>query len=194
MKEEGEASMKFNNHHNLEGLHAPFAASQSHWLRYDDDKAIEIYQNKKAAILGTRLHEFAKEAIELGIKMPRSKKTLYAYINDAIGYKMDPEVVLFYSERFFGTADAISFRNNFLRIHDLKTGKTPVHMEQLLVYAALFCLEYKVRPGDLEGCELRIYQNDDFEYCNPTAEDILPVMDKIIHLNKLLEKIDEEEA
>lgn len=185
--------MRFNRHTNLEGLHAPFSASQSSWLRYDDDKMVEVYINKKASAMGTRLHEFAKEAIDLGIKMPRSNKTLYAYINDAIGFKMSTEVVLYYSDRFFGTADSISFRNMFLRIHDLKTGKHPADMEQLLVYAALFCLEYKVKPGDLKGCELRIYQNDDVEICNPTAEEILPVMDKIIRSNKLLEKLDEED-
>lgn len=183
--------MQFINHKNLEGLHAPFSASQSSWLRYDDDKAVESYLNKKAAMMGTRLHAWAKETIDLGIRQPRSKKTIYAYVNDAIGFKMDTEVVLFYSERFFGTADAISFRNNFLRIHDLKTGKTPVHMEQLMVYAALFCLEYKYRPGDIQ-MELRIYQNDEVVIHNPTAEDILPIMDKIIHLNKILEKLDEE--
>ena len=183
--------MEFNKHYKLEGLHAPFSASQSHWLRYDDDKVMDVYLNKKAAMMGTRLHQWAKDTIDLGIKQPRSKKTLYAYVNDAIGFKMDTEVVLFYSERFFGTADAISFRNGVLRIHDLKTGKTPVHMEQLEIYAALFCLEYKVRPGDIE-MELRIYQNDEVIFHNPTAEDILPIMDKIVHLNKLLEKIDEE--
>ena len=181
--------MKFNNHHNLEGLHAPFSASQPHWLGYDDDKIVEVYQNKKAAMLGTRLHEFAKEAIDLGIKMPRSKKTLYAYINDAIGYKMSTEVVLYYSDRFFGTADAISFRNNTLRIHDLKTGESG-HMEQLMVYAALFCLEYKVKPGEID-IELRLYKNDEVIVHNPTAEDILPIMDKIIHLNKILESQEE---
>lgn len=143
--------------------------------------------------MGTRLHAWAKETIDLGIKQPKSKKTIYAYVNDAIGFKMDTEVVLFYSERFFGTADAISFRNGFLRIHDLKTGKIPAHMEQLMVYAALFCLEYKVKPGEIE-MELRIYQNDQILYHNPTAEDILPIMDKIIHLNKLLEKVDREEG
>lgn len=185
--------MRFNNHRNLEGLHAPFSPSQSTWLRYDDDKAAEIYSNRKAAELGSRLHQWAKDTIDLGIKQPRSKKTLYAYVNDAIGYKMDTEVVLFYSERFFGTADAISFRNNTLRIHDLKTGKLPVHMEQLEIYAALFCLEYRVKPGDIE-MELRIYQNDEVIYFNPTAEDILPIMDKIVHLNKLLEQLDGEEG
>ena len=181
--------MIFNRHSNLEGLHAPFAASQSSWLRYDDDKAIDVYTNKKAAEMGTRLHQWAKDTIDLGIKQQRSKKTLYAYVNDAIGFQMSTEVVLFYSERFFGTADAISFRNGVLRIHDLKTGKTPVHMEQLEIYAALFCLEYKVKPGEIE-MELRIYQNNEVVVHNPTAEDIVPIMDKIVHLNKLLERLD----
>lgn len=185
--------MNFVKHLNLEGLHAPFSASQSSWLRYDDDKAIGVFMNKKAAEMGTRLHAWAKETIDLGIKQPRSKKTIYAYVNDAIGFKMSTEVVLYYSERFFGTADAICFRNNFLRIHDLKTGKGPVHMEQLEVYAALFCLEYKIKPGDID-MELRIYQNDEVLVHNPTAEDILPIMDKIVHLNKLLEEFDGEEG
>ena len=183
--------MQFNNHRNLEGLHAPFSPSQSSWLRYDDDKATEVYLNRKAAEMGTRLHQWAKETIDLGIKQPRSNKTIYAYVNDAIGFKMDTEVVLFYSERFFGTADAISFRNGILRIHDLKTGKTPVHMEQLEIYAALFCLEYNVKPEEIE-MELRIYQSDEVIVHTPTAEDIRPVMDKIIHLDKLLIGIDKE--
>lgn len=185
--------MNFNRHLNLSGLHAPFSASQSSWLGYDDDKAMEVYANRRAAEMGTKLHQWAKDTIDLGIKQPRSKKTIYAYVNDAIGFKMETEVVLFYSERFFGTADAISFRDGVLRIHDLKTGKTPVHMEQLMVYAALFCLEYKVKPADID-IELRIYQNDEILYHNPEVDEIVPIMDKIIHLNKLLEKIDNKEA
>ena len=185
--------MNFNNHFKLQGLHAPFSASKSTWLRYDDEKALAVYANRKAKEMGTALHDWAKTTIDLAIKQPRSKKTIYSYVNDAIGYKMSTEVVLYYSDRFFGTADAISFRNGLLRIHDLKTGKTPAHMEQLLIYAALFCLEYKVKPGEIE-MELRIYQNDEILYHNPTAEDILPIMDKIVHLNKMLEKIDHEEA
>lgn len=183
--------MKFNNHYNLRGLHATFSPSQSSWLRYDEKKALEVYSNRKAAEMGSKLHAWAKETIDLGIKQPRSKKTLYSYVNDAIGFKMDTEVTLFYSERFFGTADAISFRKNVLRIHDLKTGKTPVHMEQLMVYAALFCLEYKVKPGEIE-MELRIYQNDEILYHNATAEDILPIIDKIVTLDRLLAKMEEE--
>ena len=183
--------MNFNKHSILEGTHAPFGASQSSWLRYSDDKALDVYKNLQEKMMGTRLHAWAKETIDLGIKQPRSKKTLYAYVNDAIGFKMDTEVVLYYSDNFFGTADSISFRDNFLRIHDLKTGKTPVHMEQLEIYTALFCLEYKVRPGDID-MELRIYQNDEVIVFNPTAEDILPIMNKIVHLDKLLKSLNEE--
>lgn len=177
----------FRNHHNLEGLHAPFSPSQSSWLRYDDDKALEVFMNKQAAERGSKLHHWAKQTIDLGIKQPRSKQTLYAYVNDAIGFQMDTEVVLYYSDYFFGTADAISFKNRFLRIHDLKTGKTPVHKEQLYIYAALFCLEYNVDPKEIK-MELRIYQNDDIEIHEPAAEEILAIMGKIIHFNKLLEE------
>ena len=188
--------MNFVRHLNLEGLHAPFSASQSAWLRYDDKKAIEVYKNKKAAEMGSRLHEWAKETIDLGIKQPRSKKTLYSYINDAIGYRMSTEVVLYYSDRFFGTADAISFRDGILRIHDLKTGKVgkiDSHMEQLEVYAALFCLEYKVKPSEIM-MELRVYKNDEVICHSPDPEDITDIMNKIVHLNKIIEKIELEEG
>ena len=187
--------MNFARHSNLEGLHAPFSASQSSWLRYSDEKAMEVYHNKRAAELGTKLHAWAKETIDLGIKQPRSKRTLYAYVNDAIGFRMSTEVVLFYSDRFFGTADAISFRDGELRIHDLKTGtsgKIEDHIEQLEVYAALFCLEYNVKPGDID-MELRLYKQDEILVHKPTAEDILPIMDKIIHLDKILGQLDKEE-
>lgn len=185
--------MNFNKHYNLEGLHAPFSPSQSSWLRYDDDKARQVYLKKQAAKMGSRLHAWAKETIDLGIKQPRSKKTIYSYINDAIGFKMDTEVVLFYSEYFFGTADTISFRNNFLRIHDLKTGEHPASIEQLMVYAALFCLEYRIKPSSID-MELRIYQNDEIVFHNPSGEEIQEIMEKIIHLNNLIEKIEHKEV
>ena len=115
------------------------------------------------------------------------------YVNDAIGFKMTPEQILYYSDNCFGTADSISFRDNFLRIHDLKTGEIDAHMEQLMIYAALFCLEYKYRPSEIQ-IELRIYQNDDVLVCNPTAEDIVPIMDKIITFDKVINKIKREET
>ena len=60
-----------------------------------------------------------------------------------------------------------------------------------MVYAALFCLEYKYKPGEIE-MELRIYQNDEILYHNPTAEDIVPIMDTIIHSDKLLREMNGE--
>lgn len=184
--------MKFNKHKNLEGLHAPFSASKSHWLRYDDERAMEVYNNMQAKVRGTKLHEWAKMTIDLGLKQPRTKQTLHAYVNDAIGFHMDTEVVLFYSKYFFGTADTICYRNNILRIHDLKTGKHEASMEQLLVYVALFCLEYNIKFADLKDCELRIYQNDGVVEHHPTVEEIVPIIDKIIHLDKLLTANEED--
>lgn len=186
--------MNFAKHSNLEGLHAPFSPSKSSWLRCDEDKALTVYRNMRAKEIGTRLHAWAKETIDLGIKQPRSKKTLYAYVNDAIGFKMSTEVVLYYSDYFFGTADAICFRNNFLRIHDLKTGMHEASMEQLEIYAALFCLEYRVKPNELDGCELRLYQSDEVICHVPDPKDILAIMNKIVQLNKALEQFNYSEG
>ena len=185
--------MLFNNHKDLEGSHAFLGASKYHWINYDPEKLAATYKNYLATLKGTELHDFAAKAINLGVKLPKAKKTLNMYVNDAIGYSMTPEQVLYYSPNCFGTADSISFRNNFLRIHDLKTGETPAHIEQLMIYAALFCLEYKVKLGDIKF-ELRIYQFDDIMICNPTAEDILPIMDKIISFDKIINDINIREA
>lgn len=61
-------------------------------------------------------HAYAARSIRFGRKFPQSKKTLNAYINDAIDFHMIPEVGLYYSENCYGVADAIDFTNNFLRI------------------------------------------------------------------------------
>lgn len=183
--------MNFNEHSNLNGLHAPFSPSQPAWLRYDDNKIREVYRNKQAVLMGTRLHQWAAETIQLGIKQQRSNRTICNYVNDAIGFRMTPEQVLYFSPRFFGTADAITFKNGMLRIHDLKTGKNPAHMEQLEIYSALYCLEYGVKPADI-NIELRMYQNDEVIIHNPDVTDIVPIMDKIRHFDKVLEELEEE--
>lgn len=184
--------MNWNNHSKIVGMHAFLGASKYAWLNYDDAKLIDIYTNAQAVARGTKLHALAASLIELNQPLPRSRKTLNMYVNDAIGFKMDPEVVLFYSENLFGTADSISFRNNFLRIHDLKTGVNPAKMDQLMIYAAFFCLEYNKKPGEIQ-MELRIYQNNDIQIFNPTAEDILPIMDKAVHFDKVLKQLKEME-
>jgi hypothetical protein len=183
--------MNWNRHSNLEGSHAFLGASKYHWINYDEDKLALSYKNFLATQKGTRLHAFAKECIELGVKLPKTKKTLNMYVNDAIGFRMTPEQVLFYSDNCFGTADAISFKDGLLRIHDLKTGVTPANIKQLYIYAALFCLEYKIKPSEID-MELRLYQSDDIIVDNPEIDDIVPIMDKIVSFDKLIDKMKSE--
>lgn len=174
-----------------EGAHAFLSPSSYHWLNYDIDKLRFTYSNWKAAQRGTRLHAYAKESIELGQRLPRNGTTLSMYVNDAIGLRMKPEQQLYFSKYCFGTADAITFNRNMLRIHDLKTGVTPASLHQLEIYAALYCLDYDIRPGDIKT-ELRIYQNDDVLTGEPTPEIIVPIMDKIKTFSEILREIDEE--
>lgn len=185
--------MNFNDHSALSGAHAFLSASKYHWLNYSPEKLIESFRTSQAAAKGTRLHELAAEHIRLKMRMPRNKVTFNSYVNDAIGFRMEPEQVLFYSVNCFGTADAISFDKGLLRIHDLKTGVTPAKIDQLMIYAALFCLEYDIRPGEI-NYELRIYQNDDILIANPEGDEISPIMGTIISFDKIIEKIKEEEA
>ena len=181
--------MIWHDHSNLEGMHAFLGASKYHWINYSNDKLVESYNNFMAAQKGTELHEFAAQCIRLKRKL-RGNDNLSNYVNDAIGFGLTPEVVLYFSEYCFGTADAIKFdeKKGFLRIHDLKTGVTPTHMEQLEIYAALFCLEYHIKPGDIQ-MELRIYQNGDINIFEPSVENIAPIMDKAISFTESLRKI-----
>ena len=185
--------MIFNRHSNLEGQHAFLGASKYHWLNYDEEKVAEVYSNYLATQKGTVLHDFAAQCIRLGQKLPKSQKSLNMYVNDAIGYKMTPEQVLFYSENCFGTADAIAFRDGFLRIHDLKTGMTPAHMEQLQIYAALFCLEYRIEPIDIQ-MELRLYQFNEILIQEPEPELIRSIILKIQTFDKIVSEIREREG
>lgn len=185
--------MNFNKHSRLEGQHAFLGASKYHWINYNNDKLAESYSRHLATMKGTILHDFAAQCIKLRQKLPKTKETLNMYVNDAIGFRMTPEQVLYYSDNCFGTADAISFRKNLLRIHDLKTGVTPAHMEQLEIYAALFCLEYKIKPSEI-NMELRLYQSNEILVHKPTAEDIVPIIDKIITFDKIIDKIKDEEV
>lgn len=183
--------MNFNKHLSVEGKHAFLGASKYHWVNYDEEKLANSYLKFQATLKGTVLHEFAAQCIRLGQKLPKSQKTLNMYVNDAIGYKMTPEQILYYSDNCFGTADAITFRNGLLRIHDLKTGVTPAHMEQLEIYVALFCLEYKIKPSDID-VELRLYQLDEILVHKPIADEIVPIIDKIITFDKVINRLKED--
>lgn len=185
--------MNFNKHSNLEGQHAFLGASKYHWVNYDEEKISAAYAKYLTTLRGTELHAFAAQCIKLGQKLPRSNHTLNMYVNDAIGFKMIPEQILYYSDNCFGTADAICYRNGLLRIHDLKTGEVKAHMEQLEIYAALFCLEYNINPSKI-AMELRIYQNNEIIVHNPEIDDIGPIMDRIISFDKVINKLKAQEV
>jgi len=182
--------MNFKDHSDLLGKHAFLSPSSYHWINYDDEKLASRFISAMAAKRGTDLHEFAHQAIRLGIKMPKSRKTLHMYVNDAINYQMTVEQPLFYSENCFGHADTISFRNLFLRVHDLKTGVRATSEHQLEVYAALFCLEYGFTPFDIR-IELRIYQTDEVRVYEPDPESIAEIMNTIIQHDRQIEQLKE---
>lgn len=182
--------MIFNRHSELVGKHAFLSPSNHSWLNYDNLKLEARFHSVMAAKRGTDIHALAHEAIRLGIKLSKVNKALSTYVNDAIGYKMSCEQLLYYSDNCFGTPDTISFRRNKLRIHDLKTGITTVSVKQLEIYAALFCLEYGVNPFDIE-IELRIYQRDEIQIFEPTPELIQDIMTKIVEFDQQIEAIKE---
>jgi len=208
--------MIFNKHSELEGRHALLSPSKHYWMNYDDEQLIKNYISSFATDIGTLVHEYAADRIKYRIPiepdneeakngllihlmkngipfrvidLDRIFTNVVPYINDCIGYRMESEIVLKYSDLCFGTADAIGVRRNWLRIHDLKTGVTPASMDQLLLYAGLFFLEYKrdYRPQTMK-VELRIYQSGDILVNQPNSEEIKAAMEKIVHGNDLLMK------
>lgn len=185
--------MDFNKHSDLIGKHAILSASKYHWVNYDIDRLRQVYHNFQAAQYGTELHDLASRLIKNRVRLPRNKQTLNLYVNDAIGYRMTPEQPLFYSQNWFGTADAISCHDGILRIHDLKTGELEAKMTQLEIYAALYCLEYGEKPNKLD-IELRIYQNNEVLIHKPEPADIQVIMNKGVAFDKEIEKMKREEA
>lgn len=178
--------MNFASHSQLVGRHAFLSASNYHWVNYTEDKLDRVFFSHMAAQRGTELHALAHQLIKLGVKLPDTSQSLHQYVNDAIGYRMTSEQILYYSDNCYGTADTISFRANRLRIHDYKSGVTPASIHQLEVYMALFCLEYKFKPFEIEA-ELRIYQNDAVEICVPDIDVIFHIMDRIITFDKRID-------
>lgn len=183
--------MIFNKHSNLVGQHAFLSASKYHWINYTDQKLDASFISAMAARRGSELHQLAHDLIRLNVKLPKTSTTLNMYVNDALGYRMTPEQVLYFSENCFGTADAISFRKNKLRIHDLKTGITPTSEHQLEIYAALFCLEYRFKPTELD-IEMRIYQNDEARIFEADPDVITHIMDRIITFDRRIAELKEE--
>ncbi len=209
--------MIFNEHSNLRGRHAVFSPSSYYWMNDTEEEALQRYCSSFASSIGTALHGMAEDYIRFNVKMTRFDKkqipltllksgipplvvdrlsiddlfeTVMLYVNDCIGFRMTPEVTLYFSDLFFGTTDAIAFdeRERRLRISDLKTGNSPAKIDQLVAYDALFRLEYcpllRIRPEDILS-ELRIYQQGEIQLCNPKADDVIFVMEHIKTLDKI---------
>jgi len=184
--------MSFNKHTNIIRQHAFLSPSKYHWLEYDEDKLRRVFFQAQQTQRGIDLHAYAQQAITLGIKQADNGTTLSRYINDCIGFFMTPEVPLFYSPECFGTADACGFRDNTLRISDLKTGVTEADMRQLLIYAAIFCFEYGFNPAEIKII-LRIYQNDEVFELIPDPADVFMIMDRVKTQAALVAQLREED-
>lgn len=206
--------MIWNRHPKLEGTHAFLSASKYSWLYKNDVDIVEAYKNSYAQTIGTMMHSFAADCIgfreklrkgdmrlvkldlmrkgvpEFVIDLRDSFPTLMRYVNDAVDFQMDQEVLLYYSDYCYGTVDAISVTKDILRIHDLKTGVTPAKMDQLLIYSALFYLEYGYKPEAMHT-ELRIYQMDDIVAHTPEPEEVREVMEAIVRADRVLQKLKE---
>ena len=206
--------MIYNEHSKLAGTHALLSASKYYWLNYSDEDIQRAYISSYSQRIGTLIHELAASLIKHRIRVNKTDKHLLlhhllsndvpecafnvdqyfqnfaSYVNDAIQYDMTPEVTLVYSASCYGTADAIAFDGSKLRIHDLKTGITQAHMEQLLIYAALFCLEYNIDPEETH-VELRLYQSNNVAVELPAVDDIVLVMEKITHASEIVDGIKE---
>ena len=203
--------MQWNDHKQLEGKHAFLGASNFHWVNWNDQIFENRYYSQFSTTIGTAIHALAHDCILNRTKLNKHDRhlieiTLYhayipkdaydpddilmnliPFVNDAIGYHMSSEILLYYNNYCFGTCDAISFseKERILRIHDLKTGTTTAHMEQLLIYAALFCLEYHKNPHQFKT-ELRIYQNFNIVVEEPDANDIETFMNLIQERSKTI--------
>ena len=205
--------MIWHDHSRLVGTHAFLSASQPSWRNKDATELIEAKKNSYSQQIGTLMHAYAADCIKFreklkksdarGVKFDLMRKgipeyaididriypTFMAYVNDAVGYRLSPEVVLYYSSECYGTADAIDVDDKVLRIHDLKTGVKPAKMDQLMIYAGLFYLEYQVKPESIRP-ELRIYQMDEVLVCKPEIDEIREVMDDIVEKDRVLKSID----
>lgn len=213
--------MNFRRHSELEGKHAILTASSWRWLNDDPESLTKRLCSQYLAPIGTIMHDIARKHIKHRIKLNKYDKknvmlelvdhgvpafvidtidfdgmydNFMRYVNDCVAFKLTPEVVLRYSDNFFGTADAIRYdeETHFLRIHDYKSGTTPAHMEQLMIYVALFCLEYAIKPSSIY-VELRIYQGEEPWIYEPPTEAITQIIETIITFDNFMMKMREED-
>lgn len=186
--------------------------SWANWSPEDvKDKVIARVSSEDARTIGTIIHAEAATNIRNKTIIPRKDvaeflitraillggiprkefdpkvyvNNFYHYCNDAIKLGMSAEFKIkpFSDSLYFGgTADALKFEDGKLIIFDLKTGSNNVSMEQLLIYAAFFCLEYGIRPGDIQTT-LKIYQENKKQTMNPSTPQLVKLMDLTVTIN-----------
>lgn len=209
--------MQWHDHSNwIFDEHSFLSPSKKTWVNYDDETLIKNYKSYLTQPkLGTAVHDLANRLILKEHKLNKTEWCLVAwdlediyglpkfaiskslifenlrlFVNDSITYKCQTEQRLIYTPHAFGKADAIQLIDNTLYIFDLKTGANPADIDQLISYAALFCLEYNVKPSNLKF-DLRLYQYDSIiTDPNITPEVVEARMKVYVHHNDILNKVD----
>lgn len=181
--------MIWKDYSHLKNTHAFLSPSKHYWLNYTPEKLVSTYENFKKVSLGTKYHTLADQLIALAVRLPNTAATFNSFVNDAIGFKMKSEVILFYSYNSYGTVDAISFFDGVLRIHDLKTGTSPGNINQLLIYAGLFMLDYAIDSREIKEIYLRIYQNEEVLEHQPSVEEIVDIINRIKAADEIIETL-----
>ena len=145
------------------------------------EKYSKCYDPEFGTLLLKHLHYIPGEAF----------LTTKQFINDSIGFRMESEKRLTVSSMIYGTADAVRYytKENLLRVSDLKTGKRPAKIEQVFIYAALYCYEYKLKPLNT-NFEARIYQNGEIFIEQPSGEDINEILINIVHKDEVAKKFE----
>lgn len=145
----------------------------------------KVYDPRVGSIFLDHLRYLPGEAY-LSVKM---------FVCDSIGFRMESEQKLSVSKVIEGTADAVRFypKDNLLRISDLKTGSRPAKIEQVFIYAALYCYENRLDPLKT-NFEARIYQNGEIYIEQPTGEEIKSLLNTILHINEVVSKFERGES
>lgn len=145
------------------------------------EKYSKCYDPEFGTLLLKHLHYISGEAF----------LTTKQFVNDSIGFRMESEKRLTVSNMIYGTADAVRYytKENLLRVSDLKTGKRPAKIEQVFIYAALYCYEYNLKPLNT-NFEARIYQNGEIFIEQPSGEDINDIFMNILHKDEVAKKFE----
>ena len=185
--------MEWNDHWRLEGRHATLSPSGYHWLNYDADKMRRVTWNNYSKEDGTKMHELASNMILYNIMPEDNENALNQFVIDALTMFKEPmssEILLYYSDECFGTADAIYYNEDkqHLQVHDLKTGVSKPSFKQLWIYCALFCLEYGYKPEKMTF-ECRLYQLGAMDIDNPQPKQIRSIMKQIVEMSNVIEGV-----